>query len=118
MNTADNTMRLIKFNTSDIVVRLARLEKLVWTSLGTHDGWPAVAWQFRCGSRPGVNSGFEGTPSASRRPEAEHAVGFLSGQTPLDQHVIDMGDQFAGGESRLVHVECVLVEHHRHQFLG
>src|SRR5882724_8766917 len=30
-------------------------------------------------------------------PEAEHAVGFLRRQTPFDQHVIDMGDQLAGG---------------------
>src|SRR5258708_13471632 len=115
MNTADNTMRLIKFSTSDIVVPLARLEKLVWTSLGAHDGWPQVALQFRCGSRPGVNSGFEEAPSASRRPEAEHAIGFLGRQTSLDQHVIDMGDQFAGGESHLVPVECVLGEPHPHQ---
>src|SRR6266571_4257323 len=44
-------------------------------------------------------------------PEAEHAVGFLGGKTPLDQHVIDMGDQFAGGKAHLMHIEHVLVEH-------
>ena len=39
-------------------------------------------------------------------------------QTPLDQHVIDVGDQFPCGEPHLMHVQHVLVEHHRHQFLG
>src|ERR1700749_2061492 len=50
-------------------------------------------------------------------PELEHAVGQLGRQATLDQHVVDMGDQFAGGEAHLVHVQYMLVEHHRHQFL-
>jgi hypothetical protein len=33
MNTADNRMRLIKFNASDIVVPLARLEKVFGSPL-------------------------------------------------------------------------------------
>src|SRR5260370_33144732 len=35
--------------------------------------------------------------------EAEHAVGFRCRQAAFDQHVIDMGDQLAGGEAHLVH---------------
>jgi len=55
--------------------------------------------------------------SKSGGPEAQHAVGFLGGQAAFDKHVIDMRDQLAGGKAHLVHVEHVLVEHHRHQFL-
>jgi hypothetical protein len=53
-----------------------------------------------------------------RRPETQYAVGFLGREAPFHQHVIEMGDQFAGGKTHLVHVEHMLVEYHGHQFLG
>src|SRR5712664_31548 len=56
--------------------------------------------------------------SKSGGPEAEHAVGIRGRQTPFDQHVIDMGDQLAGGKAHLMHIQHMLVEHDRHQFLG
>src|SRR5437868_4022746 len=54
----------------------------------------------------------------SRRLEAQHALLLLGREASLDQHVIDMRDQFAGGKAHLMGVERVLVEHHRHQLLG
>ena len=46
----------------------------------------------------------------------EHAVGADVGfQAAVGQHVIDVGDQFAGGKAGLVSVEHMLVEHDRHQ---
>ena len=67
----------------------------------------------RCGAVCAANTGLADCAS-SGGPEVQHAVVFLGGQTPLDQHVIDMGDQLAGGKAHLVHVQHVLVEHHRH----
>ena len=51
------------------------------------------------------------------RAETQHAVGRLRRQPPLDQHVIDMRDQLAGGKAHLVLVQHVLVEHDRHEVL-
>src|ERR1700709_725999 len=52
----------------------------------------------------------------SCRPKAQHAVGFVSRQSPLDQHVVDMRDELAGSKAHLVHVERILMEHDGHQF--
>ena len=51
-------------------------------------------------------------------PELKHALGQFGPEAARDQHVIDMGDQFAGGKAHLVRVQNVLVEYDRHQFLG
>src|SRR5947209_20004199 len=64
----------------------------------------------RCRKRPARGR------STGREPQ--HAIALVGGEASLDQHVIDMGDQFAGGEPHLMHVERVLVEDHRYQFLG
>ena len=48
------------------------------------------------------------------KPQLAVAAQFLA-QPALGQHVIDMGDQFAGGEAGLVSVQLVLVKHDRHE---
>jgi len=44
---------------------------------------------------------------ASGASEKEHAVDDFRGQASFDQHVIDVGDQFAGGKTHLVGVQYV-----------
>ena len=46
------------------------------------------------------------------------ALMFVLGLTAFHEQIIDVSDQFAGGESGLMRIEHMLVEHHRHQFRG